>query len=90
MPDNEFPCYPSEGTGLGQFNHQKDCSAPASGQCPYEDIDLLERKLLDVENVPLILGKTFREPGLAVGQNLLKRDVFTSEMFSDSYVNFYE
>lgn len=51
--------------------------------------NLLPLHLIDVENIPSILEKVLTNPELPVGQNLLKRDIFSLKKFS-SFINFYE
>ncbi|KAB8227689.1 uncharacterized protein BDW43DRAFT_316593 [Aspergillus alliaceus] len=89
LPDDEYPCYPSDGSELRHFIHLNDCLAHVGETCRYEDIDHLEGHLIDIENIPSILEKVFVNPELAVGQNLPKRDVFSLEN-SSSYINIYE
>jgi hypothetical protein len=89
LPDDEYPCYPSDGSELRNFIHQHDCLAHVGNACVYQDIDHLEGHLFDVEKIPSILEEVFAKPELAVGQNLLKRDVFSSENFPD-YIYQYE
>ncbi|OJJ42067.1 hypothetical protein ASPZODRAFT_29471 [Penicilliopsis zonata CBS 506.65] len=89
LPGDDYPCYPSDGSESRYFIHLNDCLAHVGETCGYEDIDHLEGHLLDVENIPPILEKTFMNPELAVGQNLLKRDIFSLEN-SSSYINTYK
>ncbi|KAE8388154.1 hypothetical protein BDV23DRAFT_174101 [Aspergillus alliaceus] len=74
---------------LRHFIHLNDCLAHVGETCRYEDIDHLGGHLIDIENIPSILEKVFVNPELAVGQNLLKRDIFSLEN-SSSYNNIYE
>lgn len=62
---------------MRRFIHKHDCLSHVGKACIYEDIDHLERHLIEVENIPSILEKVFAKSELAVGQNLLKRDVFS-------------
>ncbi|KAH7033909.1 hypothetical protein B0J12DRAFT_731989 [Macrophomina phaseolina] len=80
LDSQEIPCRPfdlNEETGKFRYDHSCDCPAEITGfmPCPYEERERMRGELHDLQTVPRLLEATFRDPGLATGQNLLMRDV---------------
>lgn len=77
LPGNQINCYPVDSES-GHLIHLDDCLSHVGEDCPYQNLDSLRSQLLDVKSVPFILARLFSDPQLVVGQNILRRVIYSS------------